>query len=125
MLREFNLKNVHYFVDDRNRYQGEFKRWWDNGQIMQHLFYIDGKKHGEFKTWHKNCRPWRHCFFINDRVHGECKEWYVDGQIRSHCFYNDGEQVSFEEIPYPTTPEDLMYFKLKYNLLLLPVETKC
>jgi len=23
---------------------GEFKRWWDNGQFYEHCFYKDGKK---------------------------------------------------------------------------------
>lgn len=101
MLTEYKSNNFHYFFDEQGRIQGEYKVFWNNGQMNRHLFMLDDKWHGEYKQWHENGTLSYHCFFVND------------------------EEVSFDEIPYPKTPEDRMYFTLKYNLPLLPVETTC
>lgn len=99
---------------------GEHKMWFENGQIREHSFLIDGNYHGEFKEWHENGQPSRHCFAVNNKRHGEYKSWDKDGRLRDHCFFVNDREKSFEEIPYPTTPEECMLFTLKYNLQLLP-----
>ena len=103
MLREIKNKNYRYFEDELGRKQGEYKSYLANGSLYVHCFYVDDKRHGEYKEWHAsgNGQVWEHCFFVNELA------------------------VSFKEIPYPTTPEDRLYFALKYNLLLLPVEKVC
>lgn len=98
MLAEIKNKHEHYFVDDQFRRQGEYKEWYLNRQIFRHCVYVDNKLHGEYKSWLTNGRMWRNCFYI------------------------DNEMFSFRTIPYPKTEEDLFYFKLKYDLQLLPVE---
>lgn len=96
MLKEIKNSTQHFFVDEQARRQGEYKLWHDNGQLWVHCFYVDNNWDGEFKTWHN------------------------DGTLYNHCFYVNDTEVSFDEIPYPETEEDRMYFKLKYNLQLLP-----
>jgi antitoxin component YwqK of YwqJK toxin-antitoxin module len=149
MLKEIKNKHQHYFKDKQGRRQGEFKWWWTSGQILQHCFYVNDSLHGECKTWHEIGNLGTHYFFLNNNFHGEYKMWYDNGQLEIHCyivkgtyhgeykhwwhdgtlidhfFYVDDKKVSFDEIPYPVTPEDYVYFVLKYNMQLLPVETKC
>ena len=42
-MQEIKTDRQHYFLDDQNCKQGEYKRWYDNGQICVHTYYYDGK----------------------------------------------------------------------------------
>jgi len=46
----------------------EFKCWWTNGQLWEHRFYENDKRHGECKNWHRNGRLFIHCFYENDKM---------------------------------------------------------
>ena len=119
MLKEVKTKNEHYFVDTLDRIQGEYKRVNESGQLCKQCFYVDDKVHGEFTLWDSDGLIWKQCCFINGRVRGECRVWkYLIGEYDCY-FFVDGNRVSFDEIPLPTTMEELMLFKLKYDLQLL------
>ena len=122
MLIEIKNKYEHYFEDNQGRKQGEYKTWWENGNLNRHGFYVNDVYHGEYKAFRANGKPFNHCFNVNGSTHGEYKSWREDGSVWEHCFYVDDREVSFDKIPYPITPEEVMLFKLKYNLQLLPVE---
>ena len=68
MLTEYKNDFHHYFIDAQCRYQGEAK-WWDNGQIREHFFYVDGKRHGECKVWDEDGTLRRHEFWDNDELY--------------------------------------------------------
>ena len=70
MLKEIKTKSEHYFVDDQGRKQGEFKYWYENGQLRIHKFYRDGK------------------------LYGESKSWYDNGQLETHRFFKDGKDIT-------------------------------
>jgi antitoxin component YwqK of YwqJK toxin-antitoxin module len=53
--REFTVVN--------GKLEGEFKDWWENGQLFVQSFYKDGKEHGEYKRWYSNGQPWAHCTY--------------------------------------------------------------
>lgn len=148
MLKEIKNDKWHYFEDKQGRMQGEytswhfsnqieikcfyvdgnlrgeFKSWWSNGERRRHCIYVDNELHGKYMSWHSNRQPWIHCFYDNSKIHGEYKNYWESGKLYRHCFYVNGDEISFDKIPYPETEEDCMYFKLKYNLPLLP-ETVC
>ena len=67
MLAEVKTDALHYFVDAKGRIQGEYKRWWINGTM------------------------WEHCFYIDDKCHGECKWWRKDGTLMQHYFWDNGK----------------------------------
>lgn len=149
MLTETRNDICHFFTDEHNWYQGEYKSMYKNGQLYRHCFYIDDKLNGECKVWHEDGNIWAHATYVDNNKHGKYIQWHDNGNIRvccffdngvlhgkydlywrdgikkQHCFYVNGKYTPFEEISYPTTEEELLYFKLKYNLPLLPVETKC
>ncbi len=60
---------------------GEHKRWWDNGQLMDCAMFIEGKLHGEYKAWHENGQLWKLGTYVEDKLHGEYKEWHNNGQL--------------------------------------------
>lgn len=77
----------------------------DDNTMHQRFYY----QHGQISEY---------TIFKNGRRHGEHKAWFADGTLREHYFYVYGKHVSFDEIPFPITPEDHLYFKLKYDLPL-------
>ena len=82
----------HYFYKD-GKLHGEYKSWYNNGQPGSHYFYKDGKLRGEYKSWYDNGQPGSHYFYKNGRLHGEYKNWHDNGQLERHCFYKGGKQV--------------------------------
>ena len=34
-----------------DKLDGEYAKWYDNGQLFEKCNYIDGKKEGEYKRW--------------------------------------------------------------------------
>ena len=101
MLKEVKNNRKHYFINEL------------------------GRRHGKYKDWHKNGQIWEQSHYVNDKLHGEYKQWYENGKVCVHCFYVNGHYVSFKTLPYPTTGEERMLFKLKYDIPLLPVENVC
>jgi len=49
--------------------EGEFKLWWNNGNLRMHYFYKDGREHGPYKEWNRS------------------------GKLRAYGTYNEGEIV--------------------------------
>ena len=130
MLKEFKTRTYHYFIDEQRIKHGEFKHWHDNGKIKEHCFYVNGNMHGEYKQWHENGQLFIYGIYVNNTLHGEyklwaLKKWYTRKITDVHCFFVNGKEVPFNKIPYPTTNEDRMFFMLKYDLQLLPVEPVC
>ena len=73
--------------------EGEYKMWYDNGQLYRHCFYKNGELDGEYKEWYKNNKLWEHCFFKKRRIEGEYKAWYNNGKLMLHFFYKNGNKI--------------------------------
>jgi hypothetical protein len=43
-LTEIKTKYAHYFEDESDQIQGEYKTWWSNGQLCEHCFFVDDKE---------------------------------------------------------------------------------
>ena len=118
VMKEIKTYTEHYFLDDQNQIHGEYKRWYENGQLLRHCFYDHGLYHGEYRSWYENGQTWEHCFYDHGLRHGEYKRWYENGQLLRHCFYDQGKIiVDFTKNPelYPETEEDKLIFALKYG----------
>jgi antitoxin component YwqK of YwqJK toxin-antitoxin module len=117
-LKEIKTKYQHYFEDENDQRQGEYKSWYLNGKLLQHCFYVDGNIHGEYKEWHYNGQLSTHCFYVDDKKQGEFKSWNLNGQLWVHCYFvDDNKVIDFFKEPefYPSTDEDMTYFALKYG----------
>ena len=66
--------------------EGEYKEWWESGQLYSQCFNKNGKKDGEFKSWYENDIQNAYCFYKNGVKEGEFKSWYDNGQLNIHCF---------------------------------------
>jgi len=70
---------------------GEYKIFYDNGQLSIHNFYRDGKREGECKWWYENGQLEIQSFYRNGDLDGEYKSWWTNGYSRKHAFYRDGK----------------------------------
>lgn len=76
---------------------GEYKQWWDNGQIAAHAFLKDGQYDGEFKVWDRDGKLLIHCWYKDGKLNGEYESWYGDGRVEEHSWYKNGEKVEQKE----------------------------
>ncbi len=96
MLTEIKTNTLHYFVDEHNLRQGEYKHYYHNGQLSVHAFFQNDKLQGEYKHYYHNGQLSVHAFFQNDKLQGEYKDYHENGQLFVHTFYqNDKLQGEF------------------------------
>ena len=70
---------------------GEYKRYYENGQIYVHKFYKNGEINGEYKYYNAYGQIKEHKFWKNGNVNGEYKWWYDNGRLKEHKFYKNGK----------------------------------
>ena len=67
-----------------------------NGVVASKFWYKNGLMEGECKIWHDNGRLNIHSSFQKDNITGgEYKEWDQTGKLKSHCWYKDGYITNF------------------------------
>ena len=52
-----------------------------------------GKKEGEYKAWWDNGNLWIEEYYIDGKEEGECKEWNYEGKLIVSNLYKDGEVI--------------------------------
>ncbi len=80
-----------YFKEDK--LEGEAKEWCENGQLWRLCYYKEGKEEGEYKEWYENGQLWRQCYYKEGELEGEYKVWYSNGQLWRQCYYKEGELI--------------------------------
>ena len=91
MLTEIKTDTLHYFVDENNLKQGEYKIYYNNGQLYIHAFYPNDNIHGEFKSYYENGQLWVHAFYQNGKRHGEYKSYYRSGKLHINASFKNGK----------------------------------
>ena len=69
----------------------QYKDWYNNGQLDERYYYINGFQHGLYKEWHENGQIAERSYYINGELHGQYKRWYPNGQLNERCYYKNGE----------------------------------
>lgn len=65
------------YYNSKGRYHGEYKEWYENGNLSIHCFYKNGQRHGEYKSWYLNGKLEIHFFCKNGERHGELKKLHL------------------------------------------------
>lgn len=73
--------------------EGEYKMWYDNGQLSLHSHYKNDKLDGEYKSWYKNGQLYSHSHYKSGTLDGEYKRWHDNGRISEHSYYKNGVEV--------------------------------
>lgn len=82
---------IRRYYEDR-KLHGEYKEWWDNGQLMIQGYYTNGKLHGEYKTWWDNGQLDTQCMYSNGLRTGEYTSWHKNGKLQLKKTYVDGKE---------------------------------
>ncbi len=114
MLKEIKTKTQHYFVDEQNRIQGEYRDYHENGQLWEHSFRLNDIRHGEYKEYRENGRLWSCSFFQNGNLHGEYKEYRENGIIDYATLFYQGNDLEVD--PNTLTEQDKAYIMLSGRL---------
>ena len=103
MLTEIKTETEHYFVDENNLKQGEYKDYHDYQfkHLWEHSFRLNDKRHGEYKQYHYDGTLYVHTFHNHGLRNGTYKKYYENGVMWVHTTYCHGlihgEYTTYEE----------------------------
>ena len=92
--KDIDLPDGHYksnlceFTVVNDKQDGEFKSWWEDGQLAVHCTFKDGLLNGEYEYWWSNSQMYVQSSYINGKYYhydesGKLivKEYYTKGKI--------------------------------------------
>lgn len=82
---------IHGFYRNGKK-EGENKRWYENGQLWVHSFHSNGKFQGKLKAWHMNGKLKLEISYENDEINGERKHYHRNGKLWEYDFYRNGKK---------------------------------
>lgn len=69
---------------------GEFRRFHENGVLMEKRYYVQGVKTGPLKRYWSNGRIQAEYFFASGEYQGTCREWNPEGKLVREMNYERG-----------------------------------
>ncbi|MCD4744243.1 MAG: dienelactone hydrolase family protein [Desulfobacteraceae bacterium] len=94
-----------------NTKEGEFKRWFKNGQIEGKTYYSKGLRHGLFEYWHSNGQRESMGHYLNGQKHGKFTWWNEDGSLQNELVFEKG----LNQNPKDTNYHYISYTPKEYN----------
>ena len=68
--------------------QSETKiEYWDNGQVLSQIHYLDGKRDGSCRYWYKNGTLMNEGFYKKGKMTGIWMSYHENGKLESHGTY--------------------------------------
>ena len=61
--------------------------YWDNGEVLSQINYLNGKRDGACRYWYKNGTLMTEGFYKNGKTKGIWMSYHENGQIESHGIY--------------------------------------
>ena len=83
---------VKYQQDSQNPYLGEVFDLYNNGNNKLEGSYKN-KKNGKWTVWYENGQKWSEITYKNGKEDGKWTYWYANGQMASEGTHNDGEKI--------------------------------
>ena len=71
---------------------GPLKRYWSNGKIQSHYFFVNGEYQGTCREWNPEGKLVREMNYVRGYESGSQKHWYDDGSIRSNYIIRNGRR---------------------------------
>lgn len=93
-----DAKGINYFTnpiralyeDLENVANGEFYKWYENGQLKLKCVYVNEELNGEYHEWYENGKLKLKCTFQNNMLVGKYIEFYSNGNNAVNYTYFDG-----------------------------------
>jgi antitoxin component YwqK of YwqJK toxin-antitoxin module len=79
------------FADGKE--SGEWRKYFDNGQLMERRYYFKGKKVGVYEAWWPNSAKRLLYHFENGEYEGSCKDWNDKGVLMSDMHFHEGHEA--------------------------------
>ncbi|PCR97181.1 hypothetical protein CP336_08715 [Pseudomonas fluorescens] len=98
------VQTLQWQWDAQNRKQGDFKRWYESGQLKEHQKYQDDKLQGSSATWHENGEMASSAGYVDGKEHGPIHFWRDNGSLSYECQYLMGKKL--EKCTYISAKED-------------------
>ncbi|MBU0469581.1 MAG: hypothetical protein KJ736_11065 [Candidatus Omnitrophica bacterium] len=97
---------------------GKVQDYYDDGKLLNELYYVEGKRQGEYKAYYRSGALWSEGVYIDDlkdglfkvfnedgslqteinyykgKYHGQCKFYNEDGLLEFDDVYEEGQRVS-------------------------------
>jgi antitoxin component YwqK of YwqJK toxin-antitoxin module len=83
------------------RANGLAREWYQNRQLKETRWYVNGEKTGEHRGWWPNGIAQFVYHFRQDVFHGVVQEWYANGQRFRHMQYVNGHENGLQQIWQP------------------------
>ena len=73
------------------------RTYYDNGNLYEEYFKINGIKHGEYKSYHSNGQLHVICNYVNDKIEGEYKHYRENGNLEVvYNYVNDKKHGDYK-----------------------------
>lgn len=72
---------------------GEYRGWYDNGQLALQITYINGQAQGLGRKWYDNGQLGIETTYRDGLENGVRRMWYDNGELLCEETYKDGETL--------------------------------
>ncbi len=89
--------NREEYVERYGKKEGEYKAFWDNGNLLIQSYYKEGKLEGKCKMWHRGEEGQSkgqlnlYTYWKEGKKEGEHKSWFDNGKLNLQCYYKEGK----------------------------------
>jgi len=84
----------------KGKEHGQWKRYYDNGQLAELRYFEQGIKTKTLSRWWKNGQQQLQCTFEQDAYQGLFQEWNEQGQLVMEMHYNKGYEEGSQKMFY-------------------------
>ena len=70
---------------------GKVQDYYDDGKLLNELYYVDGKRHGEYKAYYRSGVLWTEGNYVKDLKEGLFKVFNEDGSLQTEINYSKGK----------------------------------
>jgi antitoxin component YwqK of YwqJK toxin-antitoxin module len=99
LIKEVIINMINYYMFFRDRYilykefTGIQKLWNAYGQLKKHFFHINGKIFGEYKEYFDNGNLCIDCVYVDNKIEGEYKIFDCNGNLKVILYFVNGKKV--------------------------------
>ncbi|KAA3640179.1 MAG: hypothetical protein DWQ02_02420 [Bacteroidetes bacterium] len=83
-----------------NTKEGEFKKWYENGQMESKTNYKNGLRHGIHQYWYADGQKESVQHYRRGQKHGTCTWWHEDGSLQRKMIFKKGENQEKKDTTY-------------------------
>ena len=93
-LKHIKTKKEEYYEDEQGRRQGEYKRFYGNGNLWLHSFWKDDKLKGKWQRFYINGNLYAQCFYKEGKLNGKYKRFSENGELKETEYYQNGVDIT-------------------------------